>query len=269
LSRAEPSARELLTIGLEALELEQKLPDVPHLQNPDRVAAAQVAHDELDMQLLILDDAFQHRRIVRDLDVVLLDALEPYGLGHVFPRGTLREPLSSLRRADVVALSRADAVTAKRREEIRAKIHRFAPEATWIELEHRPQYLLAATGERATLDELRGKSVAAFCGIGNPAGFRHTPAGSGANVTAWREFPDHHNYDRADIEELGAWLQEQPEVEVAVCTHKDLVKIGVPRLTGKPLYALVIGVGVSAGAEDLGLQLQQIASQIERPRRSR
>jgi tetraacyldisaccharide 4'-kinase len=92
----------------EARELEQKLPDVPHIQNADRAAAARVAVEELDMQLIVLDDGFQHRRLARDLDVVLLDALEPFGFEHVFPRGTLREPLSGLRRADLVILSRAD-----------------------------------------------------------------------------------------------------------------------------------------------------------------
>ena len=90
----------------EALELEQKLPGVPHLQNPDRVAAAQKGIAELGSQAILLDDGFQHRRLARDLDIVLLDAVEPFGFGHVFPRGTLREPISGLRRADLVALSR-------------------------------------------------------------------------------------------------------------------------------------------------------------------
>ena len=85
----------------EARELEQKLPDVPHVQNPDRVAAAQIAVEELETQLIVLDDGFQHRRLARDVDIVLLDALEPFGFEHVFPRGTLREPLAGLRRADV------------------------------------------------------------------------------------------------------------------------------------------------------------------------
>src|SRR5262249_6755218 len=92
----------------EALELEQKLPDVPHLQNADRVAASRVAIEEFASQVILLDDAFQHRRIARDLDIVLLDALEPFGFDHVFPRGTLREPLEGLARASFVVLTRAD-----------------------------------------------------------------------------------------------------------------------------------------------------------------
>ncbi len=83
----------------EALELAQALPNVPHIQNRDRVAAAQRAIGEFKSQLILLDDGYQHRRLGRDLDIVLLDALEPFGFEHVFPRGTLREPLVGLQRA--------------------------------------------------------------------------------------------------------------------------------------------------------------------------
>src|SRR5436190_16306424 len=99
----------------EALELAARLPGVPHLQNPDRIAAANQALATNPAQVLILDDGFQHRRLARDLDIVLLDALAPFGYGHLLPRGLLREPIESLARAQVVALSRSDAVDAERR----------------------------------------------------------------------------------------------------------------------------------------------------------
>ncbi len=91
----------------EAMELAAALPNVPHIQSRDRVAAAARAIQGFHSQVLLLDDGFQHRRLARDLDIVLLDALEPFGFEHVFPRGTLREPLAGLRRADFVCLSRA------------------------------------------------------------------------------------------------------------------------------------------------------------------
>ncbi len=105
----------------EALELEQALPDVPHLQSPDRVGIAEMAVEELASQILLLDDGFQHRRLGRELDVVLLDATQPFGYDHVFPRGTLREPASGLRRAAVVCLSRADLVEPSRRAAIQQR----------------------------------------------------------------------------------------------------------------------------------------------------
>jgi len=128
----------------EALELEQKLPDVPHLQNPDRVAASRIAIEEHDAQVILLDDGFQHRRLRRDLDLVLLDALEPLGYGHVFPRGMLREPKSGLRRAHVVCLTRADLVTHNERLDLREEVGRLAPLADWLEAAHSPRTLLHA-----------------------------------------------------------------------------------------------------------------------------
>ena len=111
----------------EARELEKQLPGVAHWQNPDRVAAARVAIGEFGTEVIILDDAFQHRRIARDLDLVLIDALEPFGFGHVFPRGTLREPLAGLARAHLVILTRADMVDETERSRIRGIVERHTP----------------------------------------------------------------------------------------------------------------------------------------------
>ncbi|MGH7138670.1 MAG: tetraacyldisaccharide 4'-kinase, partial [Pirellulales bacterium] len=178
----------------EALELEERLPDVPHVQNVDRVAASKMAVEEFETQLIVLDDGFQHRRLARDLDIVLIDALEPFGYEHVFPRGALREPLSGLSRTNVVALSRSDLVDASERAAIRTRVERFAADAMWIELEHRPRRLVAADGRHEPLESLAGRRIAGFCGIGNPAGFRHTLSRVGAEVVELREFPDHHAY---------------------------------------------------------------------------
>ena len=113
----------------EALELAHGLPGVLHLQDPQRVRAARHAVEEHHCQVLLLDDAFQHRRIARDVDIVLLDALEPFGWERVFPRGMLREPLAGLARAQVVALSRADAVDVETREAIARRAGQLAPHA--------------------------------------------------------------------------------------------------------------------------------------------
>ncbi len=99
----------------EALVLEEELPDVPHLQGADRVALAATAIEELESEVLVLDDGFQHRRLARDLDLVLVDATEPWGHGYLLPRGLLREPASALRRAGVVLLTRCDQVPAEQR----------------------------------------------------------------------------------------------------------------------------------------------------------
>jgi tetraacyldisaccharide 4'-kinase len=225
----------------EALELEQRLPDVPHLQNPDRVAAAQTAIEELDCQLILLDDAFQHRRIGRDLDIVLLDALEPFGFEHVFPRGTLREPVAGIARADAVLLSRADMLKQPDRDQIRDRVRRHAPAVVWIEATHAPRRLINSSGREAPLDRLSDRPLAAFCGIGNPAGFRHTLETCGWRVAGFREFPDHHRYERRDIESLTDWA-DKIGADAVVCTCKDLVKLGVDSLGPHPLWAIDIGL---------------------------
>ena len=173
----------------EALELELALPDVPHLQNPNRVEAAELAVEELETQLILLDDGFQHRRLARDLDIVLLDATEPFGFEHVFPRGTLREPLEGLSRAQAVVLSRADMIDESQREKIRHRAAQLAPEAVWCEVVHRPAALLDANGDERPLDISPDQQIAAFCGIGNPAGFRHTLESLGCHLAQWREIP--------------------------------------------------------------------------------
>ena len=122
----------------EALELQQSLPGVPHVQNPDRVAGAERAIAEFGSRAIVLDDGFQHRRLDRNMDIVLLDALEPFGFEHVFPRGTLREPLSGLQRADVVCLSRADIVMPAERAAIRSRVVEIAPMRCGVSVRTQP-----------------------------------------------------------------------------------------------------------------------------------
>ncbi|HEY2841492.1 MAG TPA: tetraacyldisaccharide 4'-kinase [Pirellulales bacterium] len=241
----------------EALELAQKLPGVPHLQNPDRVAAAQQAIAELGAQTILLDDGFQHRRLARDLDIVLLDAVEPFGFEHVFPRGTLREPLSGLRRADVIALSRADMVDAAERARIRAIALGYAPQAAWIEMRHAPVRLRGSGGSEASLASLVGQPLAAFCGIGNPAGFRHTLVECGYNVLELREFPDHHAYSAADATALSAWAK-QLGAGALVCTHKDLVKLASYDFGPLAAWAVEIGLEITVGEEQFTARLDQL-----------
>ena len=250
----------------EGLELELALPDVPHLQNPDRGASAVIAVEELASQLLLLDDGFQHRRLARDLDVVLLDATEPFGFDYVLPRGTLREPVEGLRRAGVIVLSRADMLGAASRKEIRDRALAISPRAAWCEVEHRPAALLDSTGVTTPIDVVAAaQRVAAFCGIGNPAGFRHTLATLGCEVAAWREFPDHHAYTREDVEGLTGWIRAAG-VSFVLCTRKDLVKLRVPSLGGAALRAVNVELAFLCGQSELEAAIEPLverAQQIE------
>jgi tetraacyldisaccharide 4'-kinase len=243
----------------EALELAQKLPDVPHVLNPDRVAGAQTAIEKFASQAIVLDDGFQHRRIARDLNIVLIDAQEPFGHEHVFPRGTLREPLGGLARADCIVLTRSDMIVPGDRQRIRDRVAGLAPRALWSECVHKPSALISASGTATALDAIRGMRVAAFCGIGNPAGFRHTLASCGYEVSLFRQFPDHHAYPPADMASLAQWAQ-RAEVAAVLCTHKDLVKLGLDRLSDKPLYALRVGLEFVSGQRELESKVEELIS---------
>ena len=214
----------------EALVLEENLPDVPHLQGADRAALA------------------------RDLDLVLLDASEPWGHGHLLPRGLLREPPSALRRAGAVLLTRCDQVSAEQCERLRQRVARLAPDVLVAETTHQPVGLVNSDGDEAPLDLLREAPVAAFCGIGNPEAFRRTLADLGADVCPFRTYPDHHAYTRADVEELRAWVRPLPG-SIVVTTQKDLVKLHLPRLGDRPLWALRVRLHVEAGQDALDDQL--------------
>ncbi|MGL4550747.1 MAG: tetraacyldisaccharide 4'-kinase [Gemmataceae bacterium] len=229
----------------EALVLEENLPDVPHLQGPDRVALAAAAVEECESEVLVLDDGFQHRRLARDLDVVLIDATAPFD--HLLPRGLRREPDSSLRRAHAIVLTRADqADTAP----LRTWAQRLAPGKPVADAVHRPICLVNTSAEQA-LDGLRHHPVAAFCGLGNPDAFRRTLADLGATVTAFRPYPDHHRYTGDDVSDLARWAEQQPRDAWLVTTQKDFVKLRVDTLGGRPLWALRVRMEIRAGKEGL------------------
>ena len=138
------------------------------------------------------------------------------------------------------------------------------PHADWIELTHVPTQLLSADQATIPLSTLAGRAVAAFCGIGNPQGFRHTLAQCGCRLAGFREFPDHHPYSRRDIERLQVWVASLPGVEHVVCSHKDLVKVGLTQLAGCALWALTIRVDFGQGQAHWEGRLRSVADAIGR-----
>ncbi|MDB5308555.1 MAG: lpxK [Gemmataceae bacterium] len=235
----------------EAMVLEENLPDVPHLQGPDRVTLAATAVEELEAELLVLDDGFQHRRLHRDLDVVLIDATRPAHRDYLFPRGTLREPVGGLGRAGAVVVTRCDQVEPGAVDEIRDWLRARFPGKPVATTEHRPTDLIRAgeEGQAIPPDVLRTRPVGAFCGIGNPAAFRRTLEDLGATVAAFRAFPDHYPYTRADVDDLQTWANALPADAVIATTQKDWVKLRLADLAGRPLWAVRIGLVFREGQE--------------------
>jgi len=249
----------------EALVLEDNLPDVPHLQGADRVALAATAVDELEAELLILDDGFQHRRLHRDWDVVLIDATRPPERDRLFPAGTLREPVGGLRRADAVLLTRCDQVPATEVEAIRGRLARRFPGLVLATTEHRPVELLGGPTGPTPTSEAKGRPVYGFCGIGNPAAFRRTLEDLGACVAGFRTFPDHHPYSRDDVTDLARWAATSPADALLLTTQKDWVKLRVAELGGRPLRAVRIGLHFRDGRHEFEAGLRRIAPPVPEP----
>jgi tetraacyldisaccharide 4'-kinase len=243
----------------EALELARNLPEVPHVQDADRVRGARRAIAEHLCQLVILDDGFQHRRIARGVDIVLVDALEPFGFRHVFPRGTLREPLTGWSRANVLVLTRAELLGSDQRARIRDQVLRYAPHAVWAEATHAPESLESPAGDHQPLETLAAQPIAAVCGIGNPAGFRHALAGCGYQVVAAREFADHYPFTDADLAALGTWA-DALDVAAVVCTGKDLVKIANRWRAKTPLCSLRSRLKFLSGQRELEATLAPLVA---------
>lgn len=244
----------------EAMVLEDNLPDVPHLQDPDRVKIARTAVEELESELLILDDGFQHRRLARDLDLVLLDALDPFGLDRLFPRGLLREPVRSLRRAGVVVVSRADMISASDLSTIRARAERRAGRLAWVHARQAPIELVGCGVPPEPLVPLKGLRVAAFCGIGNPEGFRRTIEPLCGTILGFDTFPDHHAYKASDVASLSSWARGLG-ADLVLTTQKDLVKLRAGTLGAIRLRALRIGIEVLEGAALLEERLSALLAQ--------
>tara|TARA_B100000945_G_C20402197_1_gene607963 strand:+ start:854 stop:1765 length:912 start_codon:yes stop_codon:yes gene_type:complete len=246
----------------EALELERRLPDVPHLQNPSRVESATVAIEEFAAQILLLDDGFQHRFLARDLDIVLIDATCPFGYGRLLPAGLLREPLASLSRAAMVIITRVDQVSASDVKAIRTVIHKYNSEVTIVEFSHLVEGLENYSGMVMGLNALVGKKVLAFAGIGNPPAFHKLLQAQGIHITECVEFEDHHRYDRDDIQQILS-KAEDISAEAIICTMKDLVKIQVDRLGNIPLWALSVGTEPTDGQELLVQELVKIVELVK------
>ena len=208
----------------EKLLLVENLPDVPHVIHANRVAAAREAVAKFDAQVVLMDDGFQHRRLARDLDVVTVDATNPFGYGHLLPRGLLREPVRSLRRADVVVITRTRLVPPQEPPRLEATIREIAPHVLVVHAEDVVLGLRKPDGDMLPASDLRGTRVVAFCGIGNPDAFRGTLNALGTRVEAFFAFGDHHRYRTRDLETVDA-QGHIDKADAIVTTQKDVVRI--------------------------------------------
>ena len=215
----------------EKLVLNVLCPGVPHAQDPDRVAAANSLTIARSVDAIVMDDGFQHRRLHRDLDIVLIDATNPFGFGNLLPRGLLREPLSSLQRADVAIITRSDLVGERALAEIQLAIIDAAPRLVdhILHAVFQPTSLRNPDGTTMSLSDAAARPVHLMAGIGNPDAFRITAVRAGMRVAGTSWFSDHHHYSVDDLNQVEQKAKASNEALI-VTTLKDLVKLPVGRL---------------------------------------
>ncbi len=225
--------------GDEPFMLATKLPGVPVIVDRDRVRGSRVAIDRFGAQVVVLDDAFQHRRLRSDASVVLVDSRRGFGNGWLLPAGPLREPPSRLREATVLVLTRVQ--ESKNLAPLAAHL-RTLSQAPILAARHVPVDFCTPEGSVQAVDSVRGKRVAAFCGIAQPDSFFMMLEELGAILVYRKAFPDHHSYSVRDVEALCRHGQLRA-AECLVTTEKDLV-----RLRGQdfsvPLWCLRIAMRV-------------------------
>jgi tetraacyldisaccharide 4'-kinase len=209
-------------VGDEPLEMARRLPGVPIVVDADRVRGGAEAL-RLGADVVILDDGFQHLRLERDLDLVLIDAGDPWGSGRLPPLGRLREPLSSLERADAVVVTKVPADWRPVVADIEGCVDRVAPTLQVFVSRLRPSRVHVPGEGWKEAEVLDGRHVFAFAALGRPGGFATTLREAGAEVVGTRWFPDHHAYTDKDVRE--AVDRAAAVSAVPVTTAKDAVKL--------------------------------------------
>jgi len=208
----------------EVLEYGVALRDVPVVVNPDRVAAAREARDAHGADCVVLDDGFQHRRLPRTLDLVVIDALDPWGAGCVLPAGRLREPLRGLSRADVFVVSRCNQVGEAAVDGIDARLRELNAEAPIAHADVSASALVRQSGEREAPDALGFSCVLPVCGVGNPATFLRSVELLAGCVASPLVYRDHCRYGAKLCDRIAAWAR-RAGADVVVTTRKDWVKL--------------------------------------------
>jgi len=250
--------------GDEPYMLASNLDGIPILVNRNRHKAVQYAVHRFKSDTIILDDGFQHLGVKRDLDIVLIDGGNPFGNGHIFPRGILREPRHNLARADLVLITKSEEADL---EKLRGKIRAYNPQTEILAGRYQPTYFTdVRTSLRSSLDLVRDTKVATLAGIARPQGFERILEDLGAILVQRHRFADHYFYRPQEIIDI-LHSSSQEGAEMLITTEKDAARL--PRLPrgGLPVFSLRVRIESREGEEDFDRQLLTFLRKREQTRR--
>jgi tetraacyldisaccharide 4'-kinase len=253
--RKDPHLQVIVSDGYEVLATPADAGDEPFLlatklkglaaviSSADRIAAGREAINDFGTECFVLDDGFQHLRLARDLNIVTIDATNPWGGGSLLPYGRLRETPEGLRRADCVVITRCDQVADL--ETLRSEVREFTGDRPIFQSQMRTSRV--ASLKNATETMARPARVAAFCAIGNPSSFFKHLRGLGYEVVFERVFQDHHVYSQDEIDSLME-SAAKAGANILLTTAKDAVKLRAMSFS-LPCYVLEIEMSIENGDE--------------------
>lgn len=242
--------------GDEPYLLASELTTVPVVVEADRYQGALFVQQKFNPDVILLDDAFQHRRFFRDLDIVLVDATRGFGNSLLLPAGVLREPLHHLKRADLICLTRVD--QSNENKALIKKIQNIT-DCPMIKADHKPSQLFQFNSTKPIpLSFLKVKRVILFSGIANPVSFEGSVLNLGANVADFAKFPDHHQFTSKDIAFILA-KAKQHNADIILTTQKDYVRLIQQNYAENIFYYLTIEIKILAGQKILDDQIADLS----------
>jgi len=262
--RPNPQSQILVSDGNRVLAAQREAGDEPYLlaqnlsgiaaviSNPNRIAAGLWAIKNLGSEVFVLDDGFQHQRLARDLDIVTIDATNPWGGGSLLPYGRLREPRAGLSRADCVVVTRTDQV--EDAASVVSTIRQLAGTRAVFSSRMVTSGIRRPDGESVGKHDLLDQTVAAFCGVGNPESFFNQLRLEGCAPVVTRAFADHYQYQQVDLHRLSAEAKDRG-ARALVTTAKDALKLASLK-SELPCYVLEIRISI----DDEGKLLELIRS---------
>jgi tetraacyldisaccharide 4'-kinase len=240
--------------GDEPYMLASNLPGVVVLVDKNRVKSGRYAVKRFKCDTLILDDGFQYWKLQHMLEVVLVDKTNPFGNGHLLPRGILRESARSLKRANVIFITKSNGDSAALREQLRG----LNATAEIIECCHKPRYLKNVyTAEREPLDWLKGKTLATLAGIASPQGFEDSLRRLGAKVIHCERYADHHRYSAQEIIDAVNRAADY-KADALLTTEKDAVRFPQLETTPVPVFYLRVDIELLSGTESFHDAVERI-----------
>jgi tetraacyldisaccharide 4'-kinase len=251
--------------GDEPVLLAERLPGVPIVVGESRYEAGAVAVRTCFADALVLDDGFQHRTLYKDLEIVVVSGSAPWGNGRLFPRGSLREPLSALKRAGLVVVTNPP--TAASTSDIAHELRLRSSAATVLSGAYHPTSLRRGDHVRAEAPEaLHGRKVLMLAGLAAPGGFIATAEGLGAEVAGLAEFADHHWYTPGDLARVAARVRETG-AEAVLTTEKDWVRLREMPLGDVPFWVLSVRLDLGADSAALAQVLSETLRRVAVGRR--